>query len=99
MQVTSGSRDYLPVGSARVRFADPLPAPIQFQYVPGSRISGPVCNIASGRQGNSGIGIVKSLPTTPRASGHHKVAHLEMTIGSSCLCHRGVQNELMDGET
>ncbi len=97
MQVTSGSRDYLPVGFARGRFADPLPFP--FEYVLGSRASGSVSSIASGCQGKSGVGIVKSLTTTPRASGHHKVAHPEMTLGSSCLCHRGFQNELMDGET
>lgn len=38
MQVTSGSRNYLPVGSARVSFADPLLFPIECLL--GSRIGG-----------------------------------------------------------
>ena len=62
MQVTSGSRDYLPVGSARVRFADPLPFP--FEYVLGSRTSGPVSSIASGCQGNRAL--VSSSHCRPR---------------------------------
>jgi hypothetical protein len=95
MQETSGSRSYQPVGSARTRFADLSLLPIP--YLSSSRSSRPVFGATLGRLGNSGAGIPDALPTTRQASGCNKVAGLKMTFDSSCLCHRGFQNELMDG--
>lgn len=95
MQETSGSRSYLPVGSARTRFADSSLLPIS--YLPSSRSLQPVAGVTLGRLENSGTVIPDASLTTRQASGCLKVTGLKMTFDSSCLCHRGFQNELMDG--
>lgn len=95
MQETSGSRSYLPLGSARACFADLPPFPIA--YFSSSRKSLPTPGAASGCLRSSGIRFPKILPMPLRASGHHKITAQMMTYDSSCLCHQGLQNELMDG--
>lgn len=95
MQETSGSRSYLPVGSARTRFADLSLLPIS--YSSSSRSSQPVVGVAQGRLEISGTVIPDASLTKRQASGRLKVIGLKMTFDSSCLCHRGFQNELMDG--
>lgn len=95
MQETSGSRSYQPVGSARTRFADLSLLPIP--YLSSSRSSRPVFGATLRRLENSGTVIPDASLTKRQASGCLKVTGLKMTFDSSCLCHRGFQNELMDG--
>ena len=95
MQETSGSRSYLPVGSARARSAGLSLLPIS--YLSSSQSPQQVVGVALGRVENSGADIPDASLTTRQASGCLKVIGLNMTFDSSCLCHRGFQNELMDG--
>lgn len=95
MQEVSGSRSYLVDGSARARFADSLFLP--FAHFSSSQFVRPNSWTVPGRPGIPRIDIHEASSTTRRACGCHKVAGREMTFDSSCLCHRGFQNELMDG--
>lgn len=94
MHEASGSRHIQPVGSVRAPIADSLHLPTPcFLSVHAARP-----NPGTART-HLAISRVRSLLATPKSRqprGCRDGRTVRMTFGLSCLCHRGVQNELMD---